>query len=261
MEEKKRKVDIQQLSDFLLDYAVSLMGVGSHTARIVRNTSRIAKSFGYEMDMIIFQRNLTMTVEDPDDHSISRTYVRNLKHLPINLKKISKLSALSWDCYDNNLAFSELKNRYNLIMNEKPISRWIILLAAAIGNMAFCKIFQGDFVAMGIVFVSTLIGFFIRQELMNRHIDHRLIFFITAFVSSMIASSGIYLDISNTAEVAVTVSVLFLIPGVPIINSMIDIIEGHVIIGFSRAINASILIICIALGLYLTLIILGVGKL
>lgn len=261
MNKIKNGVDIQELSDFLLDYAVSLMGVGSHTARIVRNTSRIAKSFGYEMDMIIFQRNLTMTVEDPKDHSISRTYVRNLKHLPINLKKISKLSALSWDCYDNNLSLDEAKKQYNEIMDEKPLSRWLILLAASLGNTAFCYLFKGDIYAMMTIFFSTLVGFFIRQELMNRHFDHRLIFFIVAFISSMIASTGYYFDFGSTIEVAITVSVLFLIPGVPIINSMIDIIEGHVIIGLSRAINALILIICIALGLYLTLIISGVGKL
>lgn len=68
--------DIQELSNFLLDFATTLMGVGSHTSRVVRNVNRIAESFGYGVDMTIFQRNITMTVKHADDYSIRRTYVR-----------------------------------------------------------------------------------------------------------------------------------------------------------------------------------------
>ena len=56
-------------------------------------------------------------------------------------------------------------------------------------------------------------------------------------------------------------SVLYLIPGVPLINSIIDILGGHVLIGMARAVNAAILIICIALGLSVTLLILGLDTL
>ena len=73
----------------------------------------------------------------------------------------------------------------------------------------------------------------------------------------MVAALGVYFDWGTTQDVALGTSVLFLIPGVPLINSILDILEGHVLIGFSRAINAAILIICIALGLSMTLLILG----
>ena len=40
-------------------------------------------------------------------------------------------------------------------------------------------------------------------------------------------------------------------------NSIIDILGGHVLIGVSRAMNAGLLIICIAIGLSATLLLLG----
>ena len=61
----------------------------------------------------------------------------------------------------------------------------------------------------------------------------------------------------ETPQIALGASVLFLIPGVPLINSIIDLLEGYVLIGISRAVNALTLIICIALGLSATLLILG----
>ena len=53
----ERKVDIQELSNFLMDYTTSMMGVGVHTARAVRSVSRIAESFGYGIDVTIFRKN------------------------------------------------------------------------------------------------------------------------------------------------------------------------------------------------------------
>lgn len=249
--------DIQELSDFLLDFATTLMGVGSHTSRVVRNANRIAGSFGYGVDMTIFQRNITMTVKHADDYSIRRTYVRRIPALALNFRMISDLSSLSWETYDHDLPLDELKKRYAVIVTKPRMSRWVVLVLVAFANTAFCRLFGGDWIAMGLVWMATLIGFFVRQELTFRKVNHMLMFIICSFVASLVAALGVYSDWGTTQDIALGTSVLFLIPGVPLINSILDILEGHVLIGFSRAINAAILIICIALGLSMTLLILG----
>ena len=72
MQEHSKK--IQELSNFLLDYATTLMAVGSHTSRIVKNVTRIAESFGFGVDMTIFQQ-----------HHHDRQTFRRLLH-PTNLR-------------------------------------------------------------------------------------------------------------------------------------------------------------------------------
>ena len=52
-------------------------------------------------------------------------------------------------------------------------------------------------------------------------------------------------------------SVLYLVPGVPLINGIIDIIEGHVLAGVSRLINALLLIVCLSLGLLCAMLLIG----
>ena len=242
--------DIQELSNFLLDFATTLMGVGSHTSRVVRNVNRIAESFGYGVD-------ITMTVKHAGDYSIRRTYVRRIPALALNFRTISDLSSLSWEAYDHDLPLDELKKRYAVITTQPRMSRWVVLILVAFANAAFCRLFGGDWIAMGLVWMATLTGFFVRQELTVRKVNHMLIFIVCSFVASLVAALGVYSDWGTTQDVALGTSVLFLIPGVPLINSILDILEGHVLIGFSRAINAAILIICIALGLSMTLLILG----
>jgi uncharacterized membrane protein YjjP (DUF1212 family) len=58
---------------------------------------------------------------------------------------------------------------------------------------------------------------------------------------------------TDTAEVALATSVLFLIPGVPLINGFIDIVEGHILNGFSRLTEGALLVLCIAVGLAVTI--------
>ena len=85
---------IQALSEFLLEYATTLMGAGVHTNRAVRNISRIAAAYGYSADMTIFQRNITMSLICKDDETLRRTSVRKLKPLAFNLNLIQQLSEL-----------------------------------------------------------------------------------------------------------------------------------------------------------------------
>lgn len=80
-----------------------------------------------------------------------------------------------------------------------------------------------------------------------------MIFIASAFVASMYASVALTFD--TTSDVAIATSVLFLIPGVPLINGVIDIVEGHILNGIARLTSALMLIVCIAVGLSGTLMI------
>ncbi len=250
-------VTVRDLSNFLLDYATTLMGAGVHTSRVVRNVNRIAGSFGYETEMTIFQRHITLHILQNQDDSVRRTSLRAIPAAAFNFEIISNLSTLSWQAHDNRLTLYELREQFNAIVTRPRISRWWVLGLVSLANAAFCRLFGGDFWAMGLVCVATFVGFLIRQEMSLRRINHLAVFIVSAFVASMIASLGVWASLGDTPQTALGTSVLFLIPGVPLINSIIDLLEGYVLIGISRAVNALTLIICISLGLSATLLILG----
>ena len=86
----------------------------------------------------------------------------------------------------------------------------------------------------------------------GKGINHFVIFIASAFVASMCASTSVIFD--TTSEIALAPSVLYLVPGVPLINGVIDIVEGHVLTGFARLTQAALLIVCIAIGLSFTLL-------
>ncbi|MEG0836329.1 MAG: threonine/serine exporter family protein [Akkermansia sp.] len=249
---------IIESSDILLKYGVSLMESGSHTSRVVRNMSRIAETFGYSVAITIFQHTIIMSATDREDHSVRQTLITKINHHALNFETISLLSNLSWEVVDKKLTVSDFKKKYKAILAKPRMSRWLVLFLVACANASFCRLFQGDIWAMGVVFIATLVGFFVRQELLERRMNLMIVFIICAFIASMVGSLAVCFKLGTTPSIALASSVLFLIPGVPLINAVIDILEGYVLMGISRMMNAFTLIICIALGLALTLYILRI---
>jgi uncharacterized membrane protein YjjP (DUF1212 family) len=252
---------IEQTAVLLIDIASALMSSGAHTMRIIQNVSRMAETFGYELDLSVFQLSIMMTIISKKDPGKLLTQVRKIKPLHLNFTIVSKLSALSWETYDKHLPYDVVRSDYHKIISQKRMNSWLVLLLVASANAAFCGLFKGDLTAIGLVFVATLAGFTVRQELMKKHVNHLVTFTTSAFVASLVAGMCYVLHIGHTPEIALASSVLYLIPGVPLINSILDILQGHILTGIARLVNATSLIVCIAIGLFTTMLILGLEKL
>ena len=166
----------------------------------------------------------------------SATRVVAIPSLPISFERNSDLSALSWDALDEGLSLDEIRSRYRTLVDKPRMD----------------PIFGGDWTAVGIVFTATLVGFAVKQRMQAHAVNHFLVFACSAFVASLCATAALRFDC--TAEIALATSPLFLVPGVPLINGVIDIMEGHVLMGGSRLVNALLQIVCIAVGLSATLL-------
>jgi uncharacterized membrane protein YjjP (DUF1212 family) len=238
--------NIKKFARFIAEYASFLLGSGVHTSRVIRNSSRISESLGMKIHMTTFQKTIILTVTD-DEHLQTHTEVVEIPGLPINFEYNSELSSLSWEAYDKHLTLDELQRKFQEIKNYSKMNPNLIILLVGLANGAFCRLFGGDVWAVIIVVLSTMIGFYLRLKMQHKGINHFIVFTVSAFVASFCASSALLFD--KTAEIAIATSVLYLIPGVPLFNGMIDILEGHSLTGGSRLVQAFLLILCIAIGL------------
>lgn len=257
MQQKEEENVHEALKDtaiFLAEYAATMMAVGAQTSRIQYNTVRMARSFGYHINLLIFPKTLSITLLDAG-HNRSYTYIKKTPGMALNFKVNMKLSALSWRAFDNKLPLRELWRLFRIIVKEKRESRWTVLLLASVANACFCRLFDGNLTSMCIVFVATLVGFFIRQELTRMKMNHLAVFVICAFVSTMIGVTDYLYFHGGTEDISLGTSMLYLVPGVPLINGVMDIVDGHALDGVARLINAGLLIICIAVGLSATVVI------
>lgn len=242
---------LSEILDFVTEYATYQLGSGVHTSRVVRNSHRIGQALGVDVQLSSFQKSTILTVLDSGSGK-AVTRVVAIPTLPISFERNSDLSALSWDALDEGLTLDEIRTRYRALIDKPRMDPIFTLVVVALANASFCRLFGGDWTAIGIVFTATLVGFAVKQRMQARGVNHFLVFACSAFVASLCATAALRFDCA--AEIALATSPLFLVPGVPLINGVVDIVEGYVLIGVSRLVNAMLLIVCIAVGLSATLL-------
>ena len=201
---------------FLSDYAAWLLGCGATCIRIEKNVKRMADRWNMTSEMTILPSHIHMTVWN-DDRSHSYSNIVRLHHTGISFDINTQLSKLSWAIADRKIGFTEALRNFEAIVQTRPANPWMVWILASLANMAFCRLFGGDFIAMAIVLIGT--------------------------------SAGYVFDLSDTPEIALGTSVLYLIPGIPYINSVSDLLDGHYISSFSRFMNAMVLTACLSAGL------------
>ena len=232
------------------EYAAHMMGSGVHTSRVKRSSKRIGKAFNTDIKLNVSQKTIVISATH---NETGETYseVVDIPALPISFEHNAELSALSWETYDQHLSLEEVRQKYNEIVSAPKMDPMFVLILVGLANASFCRLFGGDWLSMGIVLSATITGMFLRQRMQANHINHYVVFAVSAFVASLCASTSLIFD--TTSEIALATSVLYLIPGVPLINGIIDIVQGETLIGCSRLISAFLLIICIAIGMSFTL--------
>lgn len=250
---------LKEITSFIADYASVLLGSGVHCTRVVRNSRRICESFGLDIHMTVFASSIILTLVDREEDDMC-TEVVVIPQLPVSFELNAELSALSWKVYDNPMPIGQLQAEYKALVEKPRLNSWAVTFLVSLANACFCRLFEGDWKAMGVVFVSTFLGFRLLRFLKKKGFDHFLSVVMVSFVSSALASLSLLVNPAS-ANVAVATSVLFMVPGVPLLTGVIDIIENHTLIGIARLMRALLIVICLAVGLSLSMVIFQKGLL
>ncbi len=179
----------------------------------------------------------------------TRTLARTVRDKGTNFETISEISILSWDVLENGISISEIKSKLEQIKQRKIYSNSQLYFWAPFASVALCILFDGDWIQALIVYISTFTGFYARRTLILKNYNHLLSFFIASTISTLIIHFiGLFFHIQ--VEQALIVSILYLIPGVVMINSFIDYLEGYFESGTARFIFSSMAILMIAFGFF-----------
>ncbi len=222
----ERNESLLPVAKFIAEYAAHMMGSGVHTSRVKRSSKRIGKAFNTDIKLNVSQKTIVISATH---NETGETYseVVDIPALPISFEHNAELSALSWETYDQHLSLEEVRQKYNEIVSAPKMDPMFVLILVGLANASFCRLFGGDWLSMGIVLSATITGMFLRQRMQANHINHYVVFAVSAFVASLCASTSLIFD--TTSEIALATSVLYLIPGVPLINGIIDIVENRVV--------------------------------
>lgn len=244
---------------FLADYVSWLLGCGATCMRLEKNVGRMAASLGLSADISILPGHINMSLHDGSGAACVTT-VTTVKRIPVSFDMNTQLSELSWQLADGQIDFGGARRRLEEIKAAAGSGRSpAVLCAVALANAAFCRLFGGDWAAMCVVAVATAAGFWLRDFMLGHRCDNRVVWTVCAFVSAVIACAGLLFGLGDTPAIALGTSVLYLVPGIPFINSFSDMLNRHYICALSRLTDALILTCCLSAGLCAAMMLMHVG--
>ncbi|MBC7890469.1 MAG: threonine/serine exporter family protein [Ferruginibacter sp.] len=240
--------EAKEFGSLLLDVGVYLLSSGASCSRIRITMRRLAIAYNYSPHISIAPKSISLALNDEADNALF-SGMRTTPAQGVNFKTISGISRLSWNASENDLSVQQVRDELSRLIALPHYPRLVILLFVSVAGSAFCFTFGGTLLEMIITFGATFCGLFMRQEAIKHKFNPYICVYIGALVASLFAGAFVKAGLNINFEHAFATSVLYLIPGVPLINCFTDLIDGNILNGVVRGINALMFALAIALGL------------
>lgn len=220
---------------------------GGETYRVEETINLICKAYKIKnADSYVTPTGIMFSAEDEYGNNIS--IIKRIKYRIINLEKVSMVNELSRKLQENVLSAEEFEHELKKIKESKSYSNLLLITASSLAAFSFTLLFGGHIYD---ALVSMLIGAMLRIN-MNLSGNYNINDFfmnvvggiITALTALIFCSKFSFLSLDNI----IIGSIMPLVPGVALINSIRDTIEGDLVSGLARALEAILIALAIAVG-------------
>jgi uncharacterized membrane protein YjjP (DUF1212 family) len=228
-----------------------LMDNGAESERVEQTVRACGEHLGGSFGAVLVTYEAILVGEPSAGGRLAR--MRKVRPVTVNMSMIEKLSHVSHRVQRGELRAPELRSELERIERApRHYSPFLGGVAVALACAAFSRLFQCDWGAFLVTFAGAGAAMLVRHFYQKR-LPNRLFF---ASVSAAVASFVVgALDPlfawSATPGPAIVASALMLVPGVPSINAVQDMIKGHLGVAVARAFEAVLIIVSATLGLLL----------
>ena len=247
---------LEPLAMVALDAGRLLMEAGASANSIDEIVAKFARGLGADrVDLRIGYASLAVTI-GIGANGITR--MREVGHLGVNQRLDQELWHLANRVSRGELTTEQTRAELTRLATKTPRhSAWVMALAVGLACAAFGRLLKVDWPGTGPVFLAAVIGQLVRRELLTRQVNVFICAALVSFLSSLLGGLGAHWAGSEKIDMAMIASILLLVPGVPSVNALNDILEGHPTLGSARAVTVAVILIFVAAGLWFGQVLLG----
>ena len=243
--EQEEALLLRRKLDLLLRTGKLLVESAADTNRIVRNMKRVAAYLGLPEDKLHIDVSYTMLVVNVSDEAHSFSKFQKCEKHGINMTAISEVSKLSWRAIEHDYSLDQYEEELEKICSRpRNYIPYLVAIGAGFACGGFCKLFGCDWMAFLLASVCAFVGFRVRARCMEFGINVYMSIAIAAFVSTCLAYASSFSGLSSTPYHPLLACALFIVPGVPLINFVDDMIDNYLLVGITRAANTAMMGTC-----------------
>ncbi len=243
-------LEIREKTNLLLEIGIALLSSGAHARRVKEIVTKLA--YLLELENVATVIQLTTLTISFDYQDTFFTRAKKVERHGVDLNLVNQISKMAHQAISQHFDLASLQTEFQqIILGSRKYPTPVVTLAVAISCSAFCRIFGGTIHDVLVTFGATACAFYLRHTLMKKKVNNYLTIMAAAWAGTTIAL--LCVTQWQLPHFAVISNVLFLIPGVLLINSYVDILHDRPMIGIGRLLVGINIIASIAIGMVMAL--------
>ena len=260
--------------DLLLRTGCLLVESGADTSRVMRNMKRTAAYLGLPEEHLHLFINFNMVMVNLSDEEHSFTQFRRIDKHGINMTALESISKLSWRAIQEDYSMTRYETELEQIASRKRnYTSWQVAIGSGLACGGFCVQFGCDWTAFAYASIAAILGMRLRTWLNWQGSNSYLNITIAAFVSTLIAwvftfcgtsrpMAGILPSwmLTDTPWHPLMACALFIVPGVPLINFVNDMLNNYMQMGWTRATQTLLIVLAMSFGIAFAIDVCGIDN-
>ncbi len=210
---------------------------------------RFAAAFGCETHLVVTYEALLLTVVSGEQF---RTKISHrVPAMNVNMAAVAAVSNLLGEVEAGRWRLSEAQKELDDVEDRSPVyGRWLIVIALGLTAASLARLFGGDWPTFWVSWLAGSLGMWLRQMLGRRGFNLFFIPFAAALLSGVIGGAAVLLGVSATPALCLVAPGMIIVPGVPLVNALQDMIKNHMTVGLARLGLGSLITLAITFGLF-----------
>lgn len=220
---------------------------GGETYRVEETINLICQAYNIKnADSYVTPTGIMFSAEDELGNNLS--IIKRIKYRTINLEKVSMVNELSRKVQNKVISTQEFEMELGKISSSKSYSNLVLIMSSSLAAFFFTLLFNGSVYD---ALVSLIIGAALRfnMNFSGRYdVNDFFVNVVGGIITSVIALIFCSVFKVLSLDKIIIGSIMPLVPGVALINSIRDTIEGDLVSGLARALEATLIALAIAVG-------------
>ncbi len=251
---------MKEIGDTIAYAGEIMLESGSEIYRAEQTMERMARSLHIaEVDIFTLPSCIYLTLRDGDD---SYTRVKRAYPKSCDLARISAINQLSRDMESGEISLDYCQKRLREIACQPRLARWKTALLMALACAVFAVMLkQGSLKDFLCTFFISWLAYFVLDRLNSRNLHILLKNIIITMLVTFLTVLCVRVGLGEHQDAIIVGNIMLMVPGVALTNAVRDTLNGDILSGTIRILEAVTIAIGITIGAGVVLYVAGMAGL
>jgi uncharacterized membrane protein YjjP (DUF1212 family) len=229
---------------------------GADTGHTQRRVVEFIAALGHEGHFFISAEALLVTIQSAGQF---RTKVgRHIPAMSVDMRRLTLIEHLLDGARRRGHEVAALEAQLDAVESDASgYPLLMVTLGVAMTAASLARLFGAEWAVVGAAFAAGALSTLLRRSFSVRKINPIGAAFLTVFVSALAGAFALRLHPGSSPTLCLVAAGMILVPGVPLINGVRDLIEGHAANGMVRLSLGCATVMAISFGLVLAAFVAG----